>query len=161
MDHEIPEEKAAHLKADFRAFWNAMFVKGQDNVEPEEFVEKMAQQYEYNKEAFSLRMRQILTDCIDLFDADKEGLISNDKYIVALRSWGIDKFNADFMTDFAHSTQISWPLLRIPRRFHGRFCAFDADFMADFAHSTQISWPILRSSNLATWIWYSLQSGLF
>ena len=38
MDHEIPEEKAAHLKADFRAFWNAMFVQGQDNVEPEEFV---------------------------------------------------------------------------------------------------------------------------
>ena len=96
----MPEDRAAQLRADFRAFWDSMFVHGQDKMEPDEFVEKMAHEYEDNQEVFGKRMYQILAECIDLFDVDNDGLISENEYIVAMRSWGIDKLDADFIGYF-------------------------------------------------------------
>ena len=94
-------ERAKKLKQDFQDFYSNLFMLNEEEkMTSSRYVEILASSYDLDKGAFYDRMIIVNGAGLKVLDADNDGSISEEEFVIAMKCWGIEKLERKFIQSY-------------------------------------------------------------
>ncbi|XP_045173583.1 sarcoplasmic calcium-binding protein-like [Mercenaria mercenaria] len=99
--HKFSAEQTTAAKEKFRYFWRECFLKDQDKVTEEMFLDTLTKEYNADPVKFRANQQNATSVVTNIFDVNQDGCISEQELAVCMRCWGVEQnFDKKFIQSY-------------------------------------------------------------
>ncbi|XP_071132765.1 sarcoplasmic calcium-binding protein-like [Mytilus edulis] len=98
--NKLKGEQATEFKTKFVNFFRDFFLKGEEKITEDRFVQKKTDEYQKDGEEFEKSVRKNMSVLVSITDVNKDNMISKEEFIEALKAMGLVTFDEKYFSAY-------------------------------------------------------------